>query len=279
MIDKTYLESVCAAQSLPFSPELSEKLDQYAQLLVEWNEKMNLTAITEPNDIAVKHFADSLLLLNALDIPKNASLIDVGTGAGFPSVPVGLARPDLKVTLLDSLQKRITFLEILCAQLSLPAVCVHGRAEEMGRQAAFRERFDVATARAVANLRELAEYCLPFVKVGGTFAALKGYDIEGVGRSCLCHLPSGRSGDCREEIPTSGRRLPCHHSDKKSSTRFRKISSYFRKNQKRTADRPLIPSDFRTLCDENFWKLFPACAILQLKERFGTEDAQWRDFF
>ena len=85
MIDKTYLESVCAAQSLPFSPELSEKLDQYAQLLVEWNEKMNLTAITEPNDIAVKHFADSLLLLNALDIPKNASLIDVGTGAGFPS--------------------------------------------------------------------------------------------------------------------------------------------------------------------------------------------------
>ncbi len=178
MIDKTYLESVCAAQSLPFSPELSEKLDQYAQLLVEWNEKMNLTAITEPNDITVKHFADSLLLLNALDIPKNASLIDVGTGAGFPSVPVGLARPDLKVTLLDSLQKRITFLETLCAQLSLPAVCIHGRAEEMGRQTAFRERFDVATARAVANLRELAEYCLPFVKVGGTFAALKGYDIE-----------------------------------------------------------------------------------------------------
>lgn len=103
MLDFDYLKSICAAQQLPFSPELAEKLDRYAQMLVEWNEKINLTAITEPGDIAVKHFADSLLLLKACDIPQNARIIDVGTGAGFPSVPVCLARPDLRLTLLDSL--------------------------------------------------------------------------------------------------------------------------------------------------------------------------------
>lgn len=178
MLDFDYLKSICDAQQLPFSPELAEKLDRYAQMLVEWNEKINLTAITEPGDIAVKHFADSLLLLKACDIPQNARIIDVGTGAGFPSVPVCLARPDLRLTLLDSLQKRITFLNQLCTALSLPADCVHGRAEETGRKPEYREQFDLATARAVANLRELAEYCLPFVRVGGTFAALKGYDVD-----------------------------------------------------------------------------------------------------
>ena len=139
MLDFDYLKSICAAQQLPFSPELAEKLDRYAQMLVEWNEKINLTAITEPGDIAVKHFADSLLLLKACDIPQNARIIDVGTGAGFPSVPVCLARPDLRLTLLDSLQKRITFLNQLCTALSLPADCVHGRAEETGRKPEYRE--------------------------------------------------------------------------------------------------------------------------------------------
>ncbi len=178
MIDFNYLKEICAAQQLPFSVELAEKLDRYAEMLVDWNGKVNLTAITEPDDIVVKHFADSLLLLKALEIPKEANLIDVGTGAGFPSIPVCLARPDLKLTLLDSLQKRISFLEELCHSLSLSALCVHARAEEAGRQPEFREKFGIATARAVANLRELAEYCLPFVKVGGVFAALKGYEVD-----------------------------------------------------------------------------------------------------
>lgn len=178
MIDLQQVETVFTAQQLPCSAALGEKLDRYAELLVEWNEKMNLTAITKPEEIVVKHFADSLLLLKAAEIPQNGKIIDVGTGAGFPSVPVSLARSDLKLTLLDSLQKRITFLEALCAELSLSAECVHARAEDAGRQPKFRERYDVATARAVANLRELAEYCLPFVKVGGVFAALKGYEIE-----------------------------------------------------------------------------------------------------
>lgn len=178
MIDFNYLKEICAAQQLPYSVKLANKLDCYAEMLVEWNQKMNLTAITEPDDIVVKHFADSLLLLKAVDIPKEAKLIDVGTGAGFPSVPVCLARPDIRLTLLDSLQKRINFLEQLCCSLSLPAHCVHARAEEAGQKPEFREKFEIATARAVANLRELAEYCLPLVKVGGLFAALKGYEID-----------------------------------------------------------------------------------------------------
>ena len=178
MIDIRQLEAICAEQQLPCPPSLGKQLDRYAELLVEWNEKMNLTAITQPEEIVVKHFADSLLLLKAVEIPQGGRIIDVGTGAGFPSVPVCLARPDLKLTLLDSLQKRITFLEALCAELGLPARCVHARAEDAGRDSAFRESFDLATARAVANLRELSEYCLPFVRKGGYFAALKGYEVE-----------------------------------------------------------------------------------------------------
>ncbi len=178
MIDAALLRAVLERQNLTCSDALFDKLDRYARILVEWNEKINLTAITDPAGIAVKHFADSLLLLRALEIPQNAALIDVGTGAGFPSVPVALSRPDLRLTLLDSLNKRIVFLKELTAALELPAACCHARAEEAGQQPAFREKFDVATARAVTNLRDLAEYCLPFVKIGGYFAALKGYEVE-----------------------------------------------------------------------------------------------------
>ena len=178
MIDAEYLKASMESQQMEFSQQLYEKLDLYARMLVEWNEKINLTAITDPEGIVLKHFVDSLLLTKALQIPQNARLIDVGTGAGFPSVPVGLYRPDLQLTLLDSLNKRIVFLEELTDALGLRAVCCHSRAEDAGKEAAFREKYDVATARAVANLRDLAEYCLPFVKVGGYFAALKGYEIE-----------------------------------------------------------------------------------------------------
>ena len=177
MIDQTFLKENLLAYGLPCPDGLTEKLDRYAGLLVEWNEKMNLTAITDPEGIAVKHFLDSLLLLKACPLPEGASLIDVGTGAGFPSVPVAAARPDIRLTLLDSLQKRIRFLETVCGSLSIPAQCVHARAEEAGRMDEYRERFDCASARAVARLRELSEYCLPFVKVGGCFAALKGVEI------------------------------------------------------------------------------------------------------
>lgn len=154
------------------------KLDTYARLLVEWNEKMNLTAITEPDEVAVKHFADSLALLSLLPT-QSFSLIDVGTGAGFPGVPLKIIRPDMRLTLLDSLNKRLLFLEEVCRTLSLESVTlIHDRAEEAGRKPQLREQFDVATARAVAALPTLCEYCLPLVRVGGRFIAMKGPEGE-----------------------------------------------------------------------------------------------------
>lgn len=151
-----------------------DKFEKYAALLVEWNQKMNLTTITEPRQIAVKHFLDSLLTLKAFHIPQNARVIDVGTGAGFPGVPIKIARPDIDLTLLDSLHKRLTFLDALTRAVGVNAELVHSRAEDVAKLAAFRETFDIAVSRAVAPLNVLLEYCLPFVKVGGVFVALKG---------------------------------------------------------------------------------------------------------
>lgn len=155
-----------------------EKFSLYAELLCEWNEKINLTAITDPEGIAVKHFFDSVYPFTLFEVAEGAKIIDVGTGAGFPSCPLKIMRDDVKITLLDSLNKRINFLGQLSDRLELGATCIHGRAEELGRNGECREQFDIATARAVANLTELCEYCLPFVKVGGYFAALKGSSGE-----------------------------------------------------------------------------------------------------
>lgn len=177
MYDKDLFARVAEPFGVEVTPELAEKLDIYARLLVEWNEKMNLTAITDPQGIAVKHFADSLTAA-ALMPAGEFSLIDVGTGAGFPGVPLALYRPDCRLTLLDSLNKRLTFLDAVCRQVGLNATLIHARAEEGGRNPDLRERYDVACARAVANLPVLSEYCLPFVKVGGRFIALKGPDAD-----------------------------------------------------------------------------------------------------
>ena len=161
MIDQEKLDAYAAGLGIPLTPAQLAQFDLYAQLLVEWNEKMNLTAITDPREIVVKHFVDSLTLLTAVTPPQNATLADVGTGAGFPSVPVHIVRPDLRLTLIDSLQKRLTFLAALSQALGQQNTCVHARAEDAGRAAPHREAYDLVTARAVANLRELAEYCLP----------------------------------------------------------------------------------------------------------------------
>ncbi len=175
MIDRDLLARCVAPYHVEVTDALYARLDAYARLLVEWNEKMNLTAITDPVGVAVKHFADSLTAAPLL--PTGAfSLIDVGTGAGFPGVPLALLRDDCRLTLLDSLNKRLVFLDTVCRELGLPVTLVHARAEEGGRKPELRERFDVATARAVAALPTLCEYCLPFVKVGGKFLALKGPD-------------------------------------------------------------------------------------------------------
>lgn len=149
MIDQQLLLDGCEAFGITLPQGAAEKLDRYAQLLVEWNQKMNLTAITEPREIVYKHFVDSLLLLKAIELPQGASLIDVGTGAGFPSMPVKIAREDLKVTLLDSLQKRLTFLQEVNVQLGLDCAFIHARAEDGGKDKKLREQFDFASARAV----------------------------------------------------------------------------------------------------------------------------------
>ena len=146
---------------------------KYMELLLEWNENVNLTAITEPGEVITKHFLDSLTALNL--IPDGASVADIGCGAGFPGLPLKMARDDIKLTLLDSLAKRINFLNAVITETGISGVtCVHSRAEDAGQDKEYREKFDVAVSRAVANLTTLSEYCLPFVKVGGYFIALKG---------------------------------------------------------------------------------------------------------
>ena len=177
MIDRTRLKTLAEAEGFTLTDAQLEQFDTYAAFLVEYNEKVNLTAITAPEEIEIKHFLDSLMLLKAVELPQGASVIDVGTGAGFPSVPVKIVRDDLNLTLLDGLNKRIVFLEELSRRLGQQNTALHARAEEAAR-GPLREQFDLATARAVADLRVLSEYCLPFVKVGGVFAALKGPDCQ-----------------------------------------------------------------------------------------------------
>lgn len=159
---------------LTLSREQYENLSIYAEFLVEYNEKVNLTAITEPMEILRKHFIDSILLTKYVDIPLNSSLIDVGTGAGFPSVPIKIYRPDIKITLLDSLNKRIDYLKQLCEKLEIDAEFIHGRAEDFSKKEEYREKFDFSCARAVANMALLSELCIPFVKQNGCFVAMKG---------------------------------------------------------------------------------------------------------
>ena len=150
-----------------------ERFDIYGKLLIEWNEKINLTAITDPEGVTIKHFLDSITIFSYVDIPEGAKVIDVGTGAGFPGLAMLIARPDLDITLMDSTKKRLMVIENILENIGLSANVVHSRAEDAGQNKLFREQYDFSTARAVTNLRDLAEYCLPFVKVGGSFIPMK----------------------------------------------------------------------------------------------------------
>ena len=177
MEHRALLRDCCEQMGISLQEAQAEQFMTYLSLLLEWNEKMNLTAITEPRDVVLKHFADCLSLVPWVEGKQGMRVIDVGTGAGFPGIPVKIACPAIKLTLLDSLQKRIGFLQEVGRELGLEGVeYVHSRAEDGGQNPLYREKFDLCVSRAVAHLSVLAEYCLPFVKVGGKLAALKGPD-------------------------------------------------------------------------------------------------------
>ena len=190
----------CIENNIAISAEQLSQLEEYAALLKEWNEKMNLTAITDDEGIAVKHFIDSISLLKFREL--NGRVIDIGTGAGFPGIPLKIMRPEIDLTLLDSLNKRLIFLDEVCRKLGLNAELIHGRAEEYSLKEGYREKYDFAVSRAVANLPALCEYCIPYVKKGGEFISMKGPDgkAELIASENAIRLLGGESGEIKEFV-------------------------------------------------------------------------------
>ncbi len=173
MINKELLKENAALLGTELSEEMLDKFDKLAELLIEQNKTMNLTAIKEPDEIAVKHFADSLSVFSVINPENGAKILDLGTGAGFPGIPILIARPDINLTMLDSTAKKLRYVADTVETLGLKAEVLHARAEEAGKDPIYREKYDFVCSRAVAALNVLSEYCLPFVKVGGCFTAMK----------------------------------------------------------------------------------------------------------
>ena len=179
MIDTSILIDGCDNLGITLSDRQLEQFVRYYQLLCEKNQVMNLTSVTEWNEVQTKHYLDSLLLCKAVDLTKKHRVLDLGTGAGFPGIPLKIAYPDLEIVLADSLNKRIRFLDEAISELQLTGIeTIHARAEDLGRQKGYRESFDLVVSRAVANLSSLSEYCLPFVRSGGCFVSYKSADID-----------------------------------------------------------------------------------------------------
>ena len=177
--DFTNFQTILSQWEIPFSALQQEQLTTYYEMLVEKNKVMNLTGITEFEDVLEKHFLDSIAVARYVDLTKEVSVIDLGTGAGFPGMPLKILFPNLKMTLADSLNKRLLFLNEVIDALGLEGVTtVHGRAEDLAMNANYREQYDYCVSRAVANLSSLSEYCLPFVKLGGSFISYKSGEIE-----------------------------------------------------------------------------------------------------
>ena len=198
MINKDRLKNICADIGVDLDAQALERFELFASLLVEKNKVLNLTAITDPEGIAVKHFADSLTALRMIELNAGDRVIDVGTGGGFPGIPLLIARPEIELTMLDSTGKKLAFVSQSVEELGLSANVVHARAEEAGR-GELRESFDFAVSRAVAAMNVLCEYCLPLVRVGGVFIAMKGPDADAElsGSAAALKKLGGAYGDTR----------------------------------------------------------------------------------
>lgn len=165
--------------NIEVTEQMHAQFNKYYELLIEWNKVMNLTSITDYDEVNSKHFIDSLSIVKAIDLKQNLSIIDVGTGAGFPGIPIKIAFPNVKVTLLDSLNKRVKFLNTVIDELGLEDIsAIHGRAEDFSKQINHREQYDLCVSRAVANLSTLSEYCLPYTKIGGYFISYKSGNVD-----------------------------------------------------------------------------------------------------
>jgi 16S rRNA (guanine527-N7)-methyltransferase len=197
------------AIGIELSVEQLEQFLTYYEMLIEKNKVMNLTAITDFDEVLEKHFEDSLSLIQAVDLEKSQAVIDLGTGAGFPGIPLKIAFPNLQITLADSLNKRILFLDDVIRELGLTGIdTVHGRAEDLAKNSDYREKFDLCVSRAVANLSTLSEYCLPFVKIGGKFISYKAgeCDEEVAASKSSIFLLGGKISDIKKfELGESGR--------------------------------------------------------------------------
>lgn len=201
------LKKEAEAFGISLTGEMTDGFACYYDMLTEWNGKMNLTAITDPDEVCAKHFLDSLTVLAAYNIPYGARLIDVGTGAGFPGIPLKIVRPDIELTLLDSLSKRLDFLRALSDALGQRNSFVHERAEQLAHDPAHREAYDAVTARAVAALPFLCELCAGFLKIGGVFFAMKGPDADGeleASDNAMRTMGVQHAKTARFEIPGAG---------------------------------------------------------------------------
>lgn len=202
MSDFEYIIEAFGAAGIEIDAEKAKKLAELSEFMVEYNKNVNLTAITDFKEIVEKHFIDSILPFTSVKIAENSSFIDVGTGAGFPSLPLLIWRDDLKGTLCDSLQKRCVYLEKACEKLGIKAEIVHARAEELGRER--REKYDFATARAVSAMPVLTEFCLPFVKKDGLFIALKSVNEDAKSAENAIKTLGGRLEEVRDYALPSG---------------------------------------------------------------------------
>lgn len=202
--------------NIELSQDKADKLLKLYEFLVEYNQNVNLTAITDFEEVVVKHFIDSVLPFSMIDIKENSSFIDVGTGAGFPSIPLMIVRPDLKGTLLEALNKRCVFLEKACKLTGVDAKVVHGRAEDYAKEK--REAFDFATARAVAAMPVLCEYCIPYVKTGGRFIALKSVNEDETRCEKAVKVLGGKIAEIKDYAITNGDNRRLFIIDKVSQT-------------------------------------------------------------